>query len=620
MSGPRAATRLGRWLDRTSRQWRAFAAMATRLWPHARPRKRKLMKAFGLTFLFMLLKLLEPWPLKLVFDNVFGSRPLPAMLEPLADLAGGNRWIVIGCLSGSIVLLAVLSGFVYYHLSITSARLGQQVVSGLRLELWDHVQALPWSFHDRRRTGDLLVRFVADIRLLRDALLNLPLQLAEAGLLLVGMGIVMLLMDWMLALATFLVVPLVAVLVQRYRAPMKEAMRQQRRNEGVLADVTADALGAMKVIQAFGLEARESKRFSGANDRGVRSGNRAARLEAKLKWSSEVAVGTVTALVVGLAAQRIVSGALSPGGLIVFVSYLRSFVRPLRRVSKVTERAARTTTAGERILEILDLVPQVRDAPGAVEAPRLEGHVTFDHVGFEHREGAPVLQDVTLSLVAGERVGIVGPTGAGKSTLLSLVPRFHDPTSGRVLLDGHDVRGLTLASVRAQVSMVFQEPILFATTIAENIAAGKLGATQAEIEEAARRAGIHHVIESLPRGYQTELGERGGTLSGGQRQCVAIARAMMRDAPIVLLDEPTTGLDARAAMLVMDAQRELMEGRTVLVISHELRRLRDVDRVVVLHDGRVEQDGSFAELAGSAGLFRDLHSVDADGGDDAAAR
>jgi ATP-binding cassette subfamily B protein len=359
-------------------------------------------------------------------------------------------------------------------------------------------------------------------------------------------------------------------------------------------------------VQGLGLEEREAQRLGGANRKSVKDGVKAARLEAKLRWASELAVGLVTAGVIAVAARRILAGAISTGDLIVFVAYLRTFARPLRRVSRTTEQVTRTTTAGARIIEILDLKPGVCDASDARPAPPLTGQITFEGAGLRHGRYPWVLRDIDLTVHAGERLGIVGPTGAGKTSLVHLVPRFYDPTEGCIRVDGHDVRTVTLASLRSQVSFIFQEPVLFATSVADNIAVGRRGATREEVEDAARRAGIHEVILGLAEGYETILGERGGTLSGGQRQCVAIARAILRDAPIVILDEPTTGLDQRAAAHVIEALEHLMRGRTVLMISHELHRLRSLDRIVVLEKGRLVQEGEYRELAGRHGLFGEL--------------
>jgi ATP-binding cassette subfamily B protein len=590
---------------RIARSASAWLGLVLRLRPYARRRRGPLLLALGWSLLYMGVRLLEPWPLKLIFDAVLLDRPLPSALSWLGEATGGSSSRLLAVLVGSIVAVALLSGAFYFQQNVLSAKVGQRIVTDLRTDLYRHLHGLSFSFHDRRRTGDLLVRLTSDIRMMRVALVKLPVELTENALLIAGMSVIMLLMDWQLALLAFALLPVLGLLVRRYRRPMKAAIRKQREQEGHLASVATDSLGAIRVVQGLGLEEQEVERFGGANRRELKQGVKAARLEAKLRWSSDLAVGLVTAVVVGFAARRILTGGLSPGDLIVFVSYLRAYARPLRRVSRTVERLARTAAAGDRIFGLLDREPDVQDLPGAIEAPPLEGRLELEGVSL--RYGAErVLRDVDLRVEPGERIGIVGPTGAGKSSLVSLVPRFYDASRGVVKVDGHDVRTLTLGSLRRQVAMLFQEPVLFATTIAENIGCARPDATREEIEEAARRAGIHEIVAALPDGYDTELGERGGTLSGGQRQCVAIARALLRDAPIVLLDEPTTGLDQRSTALVTAALDRLVEGRTVLVISHDLARLHGVDRVVVLDGGRIVQEGPYEELAAAEGLFRDL--------------
>lgn len=601
--GPLAVLRRRRRL--AGRQLGAFRGVVARLAPYLRRRMGSLGLALTATLGYMVMRLLEPWPLKLIFDHVLLGAPLPPALSFLDGRIGSTN-ALLGVLISAIVAIALISGFLYYWQNVLSAQLGQHVVAGLRVDLYRHLQRLDFSFHDRRRTGDLLVRLVADIRLLRDALVKIPLELSENSLLMLGMAVIMLLMDWQLALLSFMALPLLFVLVGRYRTPMKAAIRKQRRQEGDLATVASESLGAIRVVQGFGLEEHELQRFGGVNRRSVRQGVKAARIEARLRWSSDLAVGIITAIVIGVAARRILAGELSPGDLIIFVAYLRTFSRPLRRVSRTTEQVTRTTTAGERILEILDTEPGVCDAADAIDAPPLFGEIRFEGAGLRHGRNPWVLRDIDLTVQAGERVGIVGPTGAGKSSLISLLPRFYDVTEGRVTIDGHDVRSLTLESLRRQISFVFQEPVLFATTIGDNIAGGLAGATRADVIDAARRAGIHDVIAGLPDAYDTVLGERGGTLSGGQRQCVAIARAILRDASIVILDEPTTGLDPKSAAMVVAALQQLMRNRTVLMISHELDRLRNADRIIVLEHGRLVQQGGYADLSARKGLFREL--------------
>jgi ATP-binding cassette, subfamily B, bacterial len=608
---PEAGRRL--WtLPDFSRRWRSAVRqihgvrrVLARLVPYLDERRGALAAAFAATIGYMLLRLLEPWPLKLILDNVLLGQPLPARLGFLERWADGQGEL-LAVLVGTIVLLALGTGFFYYWQNVLSAHLGQQVVAGMRLDLYAHLQRLDFTFHDRRRTGDLLVRLTADIRLLRDALVKIPLELSENSLLMVSMAVVMLIMDWRLGLLSMTVLPLLALLVGRYRKPMKAAIRKQRQQQGNMATTAADSLGAYRTVQGFGLEKHEVRRFGTANKKDLKQGVKAARLEAKLRWSSDLAVGLITAVVIGVAAQRILSGALLPGDIIVFMTYLRAFARPLRRVSRTTERISRTTTAGERIFEVFDTEPGVRDLPNAKRISRAQGAVSFERASLRYGRAPWSLRRVSVSVRAGERLGVVGPTGSGKSSLVSLVPRFYDATEGRVTIDGRDVRSLTLESLRRQVALVFQEPLLLATSIQDNILLGRPDASREEVMEVARRVGIHDMILGLEDGYETVVGERGGTLSGGQRQCIAIARALLKDAPIVILDEPTTGLDQRAAAFVLAALRQLMEGRTVFMISHDLDRLRDAQRIIVLEKGRLVQEGSYQELVSRAGLFREL--------------
>ncbi len=588
-----------RWGKRR-RQWREFMDVAARFWPYVRKRKGKLGIALALDLGYVAFGLLEPWPIKAIFDYVLLDQPLPAVFAPV----GGDRLLLLNLFVAAIVVIALARGLLYFYRQILVAKVGQQVAADLRLDVYSHLQRLSFSFHEQRKTGDLITRLTSDIQVLREMFTTLPVTVTGEAMLVVGMGIVMLVMDWQLALMALIALPCLAILLQAYRRPLKQAIRKQRKREGRLATIASESLGAIKVVQGFHRESYEIERFGAQNKQSLRSGVRAARVEAKLRWGAELAVAVVTALVFAVAARRVVSGALSPGDLLVFMFYLQAFNRPLRRISRMAQRAARTTAAGERILDTLRVESAVRDLPGAVAAPLFRGEIAFEGVSFEYRPGSPVLFDVDLQIAAGERVTIAGPTGAGKSTLVALIPRFYDPTQGRVCIDGRDVRELTLASLRERIALVFQEPVLFATTIRENIAYGKPYAPFEEIVEAAERAGIHRIVSALPDGYDTVLGERGGTLSGGQRQCVAIARAMIRDAPIVLLDEPTVGLDGRSSALVMQALDRLMEGRTVIIISHHHLQGLQTDRVVVVDDGRIVENGTRAPLLAPEARFR----------------
>jgi ATP-binding cassette subfamily B protein len=364
---------------------------------------------------------------------------------------------------------------------------------------------------------------------------------------------IMLIVDPVLTAASLVVMPVIVGLSWLYGQRIRTNANRQRKREGQVATVMHEALSAMSVVQLHGAQEREQERFHDINRRSLKQGVQGARLEAQMNRSVELALSGGTVVILFVGTLRALSGAITPGELIVFVSYLRAAYRPLRRASKSVQRSAKALAAAERIIEILDTEPELADAPDARPAPPFRGEITFDHVDFGYDPGREVIHDVSFAVAPGRRVAIVGTTGSGKSTLLSLVPRLFDPVSGRVLIDGGDVSEYTLESLRAQISTVQQESILFGLSVSENIRYGRPDATDAEVRAAAHAAGMDDFVEQLPDGYDTVLAERGASLSGGQRQRVAIARALVRCSPILVLDEPTSGLDAATERSVIDA-------------------------------------------------------------------
>ena len=591
---PRRAGAVGRAVRRFLAAVSGFGATWRRFWSHARPVRHNIALAFGAMVLSVLARLAEPWPVKLIIDGVFLGAP-PEWLTDVAPWAAGGVPLLLLLLAA--IPLIVTSGALCRHAQrMQSTRAGLAVGSRLRRRLFDHLQRLPPRLQGRRHSGDLVVRVVSDVRILRDALTVTPLRTVEEILFSAGMLAVMFALDWQLSLIGLALLPLIALLFRRYQAPMRQAIRKQRAREGALATAAAEALGAIRVVQAFGREKSEVKRFGKAAAKSLRSGLKAARMEAKLTFASEAGIGIAMALIVGVAAVRIRAGELSVGDLVVFAAYLTAFYQPIRRLSRTMRRLQRAASAGERISEVLSLPQEITDAPDAVPAPPFRGGIEIRDVDFSHRAGRPGLLDVSLSIAPGEHVTVIGPSGAGKSTLLSLIPRFIDPERGSVSIDGTDIRRFQVASLRQQVALVFQEPVLLRGTIAENIAYGRPDATSAEVRKAAEIAGIAERVESLVDGYATRVGERGALLSGGQRQCVAIARAVMTEAPIVLLDEPLTGLDRAAADEVAGAITRLGEGRTLVTITHDTGRLGPTDRVVAMAEGRIVADGPWQDI------------------------
>ena len=571
------------------------------LYPHWRP----LLVASLCSLAYSVTRLAEPWPLKFIFDTVLYGMELRTPWPWVNHAFGDNRVSVLLVATGVILALALLRGVFYYHQSVVSSRVAQEVVFRVRARLFAHVQRLSLSFHRGSRTGDLLTRLTGDVAMLRDLLVGSLLTLvAEAGVVL-GFVTVMVLMSWRLALLALVVVPFSFLGFLVYSSRIREATREQRRRESDLASRLAQVLSGIHVVQMFARERQEDERLGRLSRRSFDSGLTITRLEARFQRVVEFALAVTTAATVWVGATEVMAGRLTAGDLIVFLAYMQGFYRPVRRISRVAERAGKASGCIERVSEVLDRTPEVSDGPRT--APRFRGAVCFDSIEFAYTPGVAVVRSIDLAVRPGERIALVGPSGEGKSTLLGLIPRLWDPTGGRVLIDGHDVRQFTLKSLRDQISVVPQDGMLFGGTIRENIAYGKPEATEEEIVAAARAAGIHDFVAATPNGYATVIGERGVTLSGGQRQRLAIARAMVKAAPIVLLDEPTTGLDAEAEALVLSALDRLLSGRTAIIIAHRLPTIRSADVILVIEDGRVVERGCHEDLMVLGGRYRRLY-------------
>jgi ATP-binding cassette subfamily B protein len=553
------------------------------------------------------LRALEPWPLKFIFDHIIPGKHHAGGLPDLLPLNGLGPATLITLAALAIVVITALRALAAYSGTVGFARLSNWMLTEARGELYHHLQRLSLSFHARARSGDLTMRLMSDVNMLKDVVVTalLPL-LVNLGVLAVMVG-AMFWLHWRLALLALSVLPLLGLWTIRLGRRVRQTAREQRKRDAAMAATAVETIGAIKVVQALGLEAVFADSFLRRNQEGRRADVKAARLTAALGRTVGCLTAASTALVLWYGARLVLRGELTPGDLLVFMAYLKSAFRPVQDFAKHTGRLAKAAVAGERVLDVLERVPEVRDLPGAVPALPFRGSVRFEGVGFAYEPGRPVLDRIDFEVQAGQHVALAGPSGIGKSTLVGLLLRLYDPAQGRVLIDGHDVRDYTLASLRRQVSVVLQDTLLFAASARDNIAYGAPDSAPEAVEAAARLANAHDFIRALPQGYDTVLGERGVTLSGGQRQRIAIARAAIRKAPILVLDEPATGLDGDNERAVLTALRRLAEGRTTFVITHDLQLAARADRIFYLDGGRVLESGTHAELMEAGGSYAALY-------------
>lgn len=553
---------------------------------------------FGVLALLMevAFRVLEPWPLKIVVDAVTAFRGAKVSHQP------ASVELLIGC-GVALLLIVGLRALSNYLATICFALVGSRAATSLRARVFRHVQGLSQQFHARNRSADTVQRIVGDVARMQEVAITAGMPLLANVATLLVMVVVMFVLDPLLASVVLVAIVAFAVTSGPTSRKITDASRQTRKGEGHLANTAQESLASIRVVQAYGLENMVEKNFTSANRTSLREGVRSRRYAARLERTTDVIVGLATAIVLVGGGLRVMQGAMSPGDLVLFTTYLRTTMKPLRDMAKYTGRIARASASGERVADLMEITPDVVTPDMPVRPNIVVGAVQFDRVVTEY-DGVQVLRGLDLNIRPGERVAIIGPSGAGKSTLVSLLVRAIDPVSGCVRLDGYRLTDLDLTQLRASISLLHQEAVLFTGTIRENIRMGRGNATDAEVETAARAANAHDFIMEQPNGYDTVVGERGGTLSGGQRQRIAIARALLRRSPVVVLDEATTGLDPEAASLVLDAIDRLAAGRTTLAVTHDAEVALRATRVVWIEDGRIRLDASPEELLATSDVFR----------------
>jgi subfamily B ATP-binding cassette protein MsbA len=575
-----------------------------------RPYRGWLLIILGAMLVQTLMSLAAPWPLKIVIDNVVGHHKLPEWLATLhVPVLQGDKLELAAIAAIGLVLIAALSAVAGYVENYYTESVAQWLAYDLRNRMYDHLQRLSLAYYDSHQLGTILSTLIDDVKTIQAFASSGTLGILVDLLTIVGMLGIMFWLNWDFALIAVAATPFLLLFVARINRVVKKATHEVRKRQSDIMAVVQQGLESARVVQAFGAQATEEAHLKQVSRATVDAALAARRVKSLLSPAVAIVVALCTGFVLYRGTGLILSDAMTVGELTVFLAYLSKFFKPVQDLAKMSNTIAQTAVAIERIQTILDADMIVPERAGARDPGEIKGEIKFENVAFAYDPKAPVLRDVNLDIAPGQLVGVVGTTGGGKSTVVSLIPRFYDPSAGSVKIDGVDVRDYTVQGLRSCIGFVLQDTVLFKGTVRENIAYGRPSATHEEIVEAAKAANADEFIARMPNGYDTEVGERGLTMSGGQRQRIGIARAIIRKTPILILDEPTAALDTESEKLVIEALERLMKGRTVITIAHRLSTIRNADKIIVLKDGLVAEQGTHDELVAANGVYAELHRI-----------